>query len=42
MAKSFQLDFLDRKAEENVLSLQEVDYKSCLHAELTKLLREEE
>jgi hypothetical protein len=25
-----------------VLSLQEVDYKCCLHAELTKLLREEE
>jgi hypothetical protein len=37
-----QLDVLDRKAEVNTLSLQEVDYKSCLHAELTKLLREEE
>jgi hypothetical protein len=37
-----QLDILDRKAEHNVLSLQEADYKSCLHAQLTKLLREEE
>ena len=37
-----QLDILDRKAEDNTLSLQEADYKSCLHAELTMLLREEE
>jgi hypothetical protein len=36
-----QLDFLDRKVNDNALSLQEV-YKSCLHAELTQLLREEE
>ena len=43
--KSFlleQLDFFDRKAEDMLLSQQEVDYKSCLHSELTKLLKEEE
>ena len=37
-----QLDYLDRKAEDMLLSQQEVDYKSCLHSELTKLLRKEE
>jgi hypothetical protein len=40
--KSFllaQLDFLDMKVENNMLSLQEVYYKCCLHAELTKLIR---
>ena len=37
-----QLDFLDRKAEDMLLSPQEAEYKSCLHSELTKLLRKEE
>jgi hypothetical protein len=37
-----QLNTLDMKVEDNMLSLQEADYKSCLHVELTKLLREEE
>jgi hypothetical protein len=30
------LDFLDKIAKGNVLSLQEAEYKSCLHAKLTK------
>jgi hypothetical protein len=37
-----QLDFLDRKEKTNVISLQEAEYKSCLHAKLTKFLRGEE
>jgi hypothetical protein len=36
------LDILDRKAKDNALSLHEIDYKSFLHAKLTKLLREED
>lgn len=43
--KSFlyaRLDLLDRKYEVTLLSTQELEYKSCLTSELTKLLREEE
>jgi hypothetical protein len=37
-----KLNFLDKKSEQTLLSLQKVDLKSCLNNHLTHLLREEE
>jgi hypothetical protein len=37
-----KLDELDKRAEANLLSTQEVDLKQCLHNHLCQLLREEE
>ena len=37
-----ELDKIDRKAEGSLLWMQDLDYKNCLHTELTKLLRDEE
>jgi hypothetical protein len=37
-----KIDYLDRKAETNLLSPQEVELKHHLKGQLTKLLREEE